>query len=59
MFWFDRIKVIQLEQDQFEKWELTEEGAEIVEKGSHEARVFNAIEAEKGSLQADIMASEC
>ncbi|KAL5487097.1 hypothetical protein EMCRGX_G019656 [Ephydatia muelleri] len=47
--------VIQLEQNQFEKWELTEEGAEIVEKGSHEARVFNAVDAEKGSLQADLM----
>ena len=37
---------------------LTAEGSEIVEKGSHEARLFNAVDPEKGSLQAELMVCE-
>ncbi|XP_042200584.1 phenylalanine--tRNA ligase alpha subunit [Callorhinchus milii] len=35
-------------------WELTEEGREIAEKGSHEARVYNAIPP-NGITQGDLM----
>uniref|UniRef100_A0A3Q2CM08 Phenylalanine--tRNA ligase alpha subunit n=1 Tax=Cyprinodon variegatus TaxID=28743 RepID=A0A3Q2CM08_CYPVA len=35
-------------------WELTEEGSEIAEQGSHEARVFSSIPLE-GLLQAELM----
>ena len=49
------LQVINTEQSQFEKWMLTEEGLEFVEKGSHEARLFNAVDTEKGTLQAELM----
>ncbi|CAG0897616.1 unnamed protein product [Darwinula stevensoni] len=35
--------VIEAEQESGKQWELTEEGKEVVEHGSHEARVFHAI----------------
>lgn len=47
--------MISTEQRQFESWVLTGEGEEVVEKGSHEARLFKAVAPETGSLQADIM----
>ena len=34
---------------------LTGEGEEVVEKGSHEARIYAAVTPKTGSLQADIM----
>ena len=52
------LQVVKTEQRQFEKWVLTVEGSEIVEKGSHEARLFNTVDAEKGSLQTDLMVRE-
>ncbi|CAG0897617.1 unnamed protein product [Darwinula stevensoni] len=36
-------QVIEAEQESGKQWELTEEGKEVVEHGSHEARVFHAI----------------
>lgn len=44
-----------MEQDQSDHWELTDEGKEFVEKGSHEARLFNAIDQAKGTLQSTLM----
>jgi len=41
-----------------EKWNVTAEGNEIVETGSHEAKVFNAIpEGEEGISIADLNVS--
>lgn len=34
---------------------LTGEGTEVVEEGSHEARVYGAVDAETGTPQAEIM----
>lgn len=36
-------------------WELTEEGKYVVANGSHEAAVYNAIPADGGISQADLM----
>lgn len=47
-------QVITAEQRSSKHWELTGEGCEIAEQGSHEARVFNAIPAE-GLLQNELM----
>ncbi len=47
--------MIKTEQRQFESWVLTSEGTEIVESGSHEARLFNAVDPETGALQAELM----
>ena len=47
-------KVIQCEPRSCKRWELTEEGLQIVENGSHEAIVFNNIPAE-GIRQEDLM----
>ena len=41
--------------DQFERWVLTDEGREVVERGSHEARMFQAVDADSGSPQAELM----
>lgn len=49
------VQVISTEQRQFESWELTSEGSEVVEKGSHEARVYSAVDPENGTPQAEIM----
>ena len=51
------LKVITTEQRQFDKWVLTSEGSEIVEKGSHEARLYGAVDKENGTLQAHLMVS--
>ena len=45
--------MINVEQRQTEGWVLTDEGSEIVEKGSHEFLVFKAVPAE-GLLQSEI-----
>ncbi|XP_015599229.1 phenylalanine--tRNA ligase alpha subunit isoform X2 [Cephus cinctus] len=48
--------MITVEQASRKKWELTAEGQHVVEHGSHEAAVYNAI-PENGISQADIMKS--
>ena len=45
--------MINVEQRQAEGWVLTDEGSEIVEKGSHEFLVFEAVPA-KGLPQSEI-----
>ncbi|XP_062874950.1 phenylalanine--tRNA ligase alpha subunit [Trichomycterus rosablanca] len=47
-------EVINAEQRSSKHWELTGEGREIAEKGSHEAQVFNAI-PEDGLPQSQLM----
>ncbi|KAK3520503.1 hypothetical protein QTP70_024119 [Hemibagrus guttatus] len=47
-------EVIEAEQRSSKHWELTGEGCEIAEHGSHEARVFNAI-PEEGMPQSQLM----
>ncbi|XP_016086959.1 phenylalanine--tRNA ligase alpha subunit-like [Sinocyclocheilus grahami] len=47
-------EVISAEQKSSKHWELTGEGCEIAEQGSHEARVFNAI-PDKGLPQNELM----
>ena len=46
---------MQVEQLQSDRWVLTDEGKDIVKHGSHEARVFYAINPEKGTLQSELM----
>ena len=48
-------QVISTEPRQFESWVLTWEGSEVVEQGSHEARLFEAVDVEAGTPQADVM----
>lgn len=50
-------QVIDAEQRSSKHWELTGEGCEIAEQGSHEARVFNAI-PEEGMPQSQLMVSK-
>ena len=47
--------MIETEQRQFERWVLTAEGQEVVERGSHEARMFETVDKDSGSLQAELM----
>lgn len=47
-------EVICCEQVSTKQWEVTAEGQEVIEKGSHEALVFNAVPPE-GILQAELM----
>ncbi|KAJ6657656.1 hypothetical protein lerEdw1_002157 [Lerista edwardsae] len=47
-------QVIEAEQRSSKKWELTPEGQEIVQEGSHEVRVFNSIPLE-GLVQSELM----
>ena len=51
--------MISSEQRQFERWELTAEGEAMVQHGSHEARLFNAVDPQNGSLQAELMVCVC
>lgn len=51
------LQIISAEQRSSKHWELTTEGQETAEKGSHEARVFNAI-PEEGLAQAELMVSQ-
>uniref|UniRef100_A0A1X7T1L3 PheRS DNA binding domain-containing protein n=1 Tax=Amphimedon queenslandica TaxID=400682 RepID=A0A1X7T1L3_AMPQE len=46
--------VIKTEQKQTELWELTEEGKEIAENGSH-VRLFEAVDQSNGSPQNELM----
>ncbi|EMP37244.1 Phenylalanyl-tRNA synthetase alpha chain [Chelonia mydas] len=47
-------EVIEAEQRSSKRWELTPEGKEIIQEGSHEARVFDSIPAE-GLPQIELM----
>ena len=47
--------MIHTELRQFNLWELTKEGIEIAEKGSHEVRVFMAVDRNNGSLHSELM----
>ncbi|XP_014671958.1 PREDICTED: phenylalanine--tRNA ligase alpha subunit-like [Priapulus caudatus] len=47
-------EVIQCEQVASKRWELTDEGRQVLKNGSHEAHVFNAIPTE-GITQAELM----
>ena len=38
---------------------LTAEGLEVVKCGSHEARVYNAVDSTEGTPQAQIMVCVC
>ena len=50
------LQIISAEQRSSKHWELTGEGQETAEKGSHEARVYNAI-PEEGLPQSELMVS--
>ena len=50
------LQVIETEKESSSHWVLTDEGKAIVESGSHEALVYNAI-PEGGIAQAEIMVS--
>ena len=52
-------QVINCEQRSFNTWSLTEEGKAVMEKGSHEAIVFAAVDPKLGTLQADVMVDCC
>ncbi|KAJ3088994.1 hypothetical protein HK102_007446 [Quaeritorhiza haematococci] len=41
-------EIVDFEQIDHEQWVLTEEGKQVADTGSHEAKVFNAIPADKG-----------
>ena len=47
--------MINAEQKQTKKWELTGEGRNIADGGSYEANVFKSINASDGMLQAELM----
>ncbi|XP_041474896.1 phenylalanine--tRNA ligase alpha subunit-like [Lytechinus variegatus] len=47
-------KLIEAEQQTSKQWELTAEGTEMVNNGSHEAAVYNAVPSE-GITQAELM----
>ena len=49
------VQVINTDIRQIEQWQLTKEGTEIVEYGSHEARVFEATDKDKGILHSELM----
>ncbi|XP_074836296.1 phenylalanine--tRNA ligase alpha subunit isoform X1 [Carettochelys insculpta] len=51
-------QVIEAEQRSSTRWELTPEGKEIIQEGSHEARVFDSIPAE-GLPQSELMKLPC
>lgn len=53
---FYLLKVITSEQYTVKYWQLTEEGIETAEKGSHEAQLYNAIPSD-GIAQAALMVS--
>uniref|UniRef100_A0A1X7TUQ5 Phenylalanyl-tRNA synthetase domain-containing protein n=2 Tax=Amphimedon queenslandica TaxID=400682 RepID=A0A1X7TUQ5_AMPQE len=47
--------ILKTEQKQTELWELTEEGKEIAENGSHEVRLFEAVDQSNGTPQNELM----
>lgn len=54
MVWTSYLQVVTSEQFSTKHWQLTEEGIEVAEKGSHEAQVFNAVPS-TGITQAELM----
>lgn len=52
------LQVISAELRSSKHWELTGEGSEIAEQGSHEARVFSSVPLE-GLPQNELMVSAC
>jgi len=57
MYSLSPVQVIAAELRASKHWELTAEGEEIAEQGSHEARVLAAIPPE-GLAQSDLMVSQ-
>jgi len=51
------LKVIACEQHSFNTWSLTDEGEQVLQLGSHEAVVYNAVDPGAGTLQVDVMVS--
>ena len=49
------IQMIKTEQRQFEQWVVTGEGSEVMKSGSHEARVYKAVDENAGTAQSEIM----
>jgi len=49
--------VIASEQRSFNTWSLTDEGKQVLQHGSHEAVVYNAVDPNEGTLQAEVMVS--
>lgn len=49
------VQLIRTEQRQFEKWVVTGEGTEVMETGSHEARVYDAVDKDQGTTQSELM----
>ena len=47
--------VIRAEQMEEKMWNLTQEGSEVVATGSHEARVYHAVDPDKGTPQTELM----
>ena len=40
------------------QWQLTDEGREVIREGSHEARLYNAVDSRHGTLQDQLMVSD-
>lgn len=49
--------MITCEQRSFNAWSLTDEGEQVLQQGSHEAVVYNAVDPTVGTLQVDVMVS--
>lgn len=47
-------QIIKVDDKQDKRWELTEEGQSVLQKGSHEALVYNAVPKD-GILQSQLM----
>lgn len=47
--------VVDSQMETVKRWQLTKEGEEVVEKGSHEAVVFGLVDPQDGSSQPDLM----
>eukprot|EP00095_Tigriopus_kingsejongensis_P005500 snap_masked-scaffold619_size123246-processed-gene-0.18 protein:Tk05500 transcript:snap_masked-scaffold619_size123246-processed-gene-0.18-mRNA-1 annotation:"phenylalanyl-trna synthetase alpha chain b-like" len=48
-------QVVESRIDALKRWELTDEGREVVKRGSHEAVVFQAVPVGSGVLQPELM----
>lgn len=48
-------QVIEAELKSSSQWGLTEEGKSVLESGSHEAHVFDAVPTDGGLLQSQLM----
>ena len=52
------LQMVNVEQVQTRKLQLTEEGTQVLQNGSHEAAVFNLVPVQ-GVLQCELMVSFC